>query len=300
VGDEPEDIAIQLEWMRWVRAEMRRRTKLVRDLSLEENPEKGKVTSVLATRSPKKFGPIVVCVDECQVWFEELEDKAVKEEFTAICRDLIKRGPALGIIVLFATQKPDAKSIPTAIADNASARVCFKVNGQVSNDQVLGTSSYQNGIRATQFGFEDKGVAYYRGEGADALIVRSVHGLDATASDKVADRARAMRLAAGLLTGDAAEENVLDAMQVDLLEDVREVMDTEGYKRLGLTGLRERLALLRETFYGTWDNDTLGGALRGKEVPVEPVHCPVEKRTVKGIKRERVDLRPVPEADEPA
>jgi len=183
VGDEPEDVAIQLEWMRWVRAEMRRRTKLVRELTLEENPEKGKVTSALATRSPAKFGPIVVCVDECQVWFEEFDEallpadggeamkgQAVREEFTAICRDLIKRGPALGVIVLFATQKPDAKSIPTAIADNASCRVCFKVNGQVSNDQVLGTSSYQVGIRATQFGFEDKGVAYFRGEGADALI----------------------------------------------------------------------------------------------------------------------------------
>lgn len=298
VGDEPEDIAIQLDWMRWVRAEMRRRTRLVRELTLEQNPEKGKVTGALATRAPAQFGPIVVCVDECQVWFEELEDKTVKEEFTAICRDLIKRGPALGIIVLFATQKPDAKSIPTAIADNASARVCFKVNGQVSNDQVLGTSSYQNGLRATQFGFEDKGVAYYRGEGADALIVRTVHGLDASAAERLAGKARALRMAAGLLTGDAAEEVTEPAVEVDLLDDVREVMDAEGGRaRMGLTALRERLALLREHHYGEWTNDALGSALRARGVVVESVHCPVEGRSVKGLKRERLTVHPVPEED---
>lgn len=287
VGDEAEDIEIQLEWMRWVRAEMRRRTKLVRELTLEENPEKGKVTSALATRAPRQFGPIVVCVDECQVWFEEIEDKEVREEFTAICRDLVKRGPALGIITLFATQKPDAKSIPTAIADNASARLCFKVNGQVSNDQVLGTSSHQNGIRATQFAFEDKGVAYFKGEGADALIVRTVFGLDAVTSEKLAAKVRALRQQAGLLTGDAAGEEQPAAIRVDLLDDVREVMDADGgRRRMGLTAIRERLALRRADYYGPWDNDTLGAALRARGVTPETVHCPVEKRTAKGVKRE--------------
>lgn len=295
VGDEPEDIAIQLDWVRWVRAEMRRRAKLVRELTLEENPEKGKVTSALASANPGKFGPIVVCVDECQVWFEH-DDKAIREEFTAICTDLVKRGPALGIIPFFATQKPDAKSIPTAIADNAVCRLCFKVGGQVSNDQVLGTSSYRQGIRATQFGFADKGVAYFKGEGADALIVRSVFGLDATTADKLAAKIRARRIAMGRLTGDAAEETE-PAVEVDLIADVREVMDAEGGRsRMGLTAIRERLALLRESLYGSWDNDTLGSALRGHGVPVEPVHCPVEGRTAKGIKRERLDVREAPEA----
>lgn len=314
VGDEPEDVEQQLEAMRWVKAEMRRRTKLVRELTLEENPERGKVTAALATLSPAKFGPIVVCVDECQVWFQEFSEalpgatadakdpgKAVREEFIAICRDLVKRGPALGIICLFATQKPSAKSIPSDIADNASARLAFKVNGQISNDQILGTSSYQAGLRATQFGFEDKGVAYYRGEGADALIVRTVHGLDATVADELADKARAMRVAAGLLTGAAANEEMEEAVKVDLLDDVREVMDAEGGRaRMGLTAIRERLALLRERHYGDWTNEALGSALRGMGVTAESVHCPVEGRSVKGLKRERLDVHPIPKDDESA
>ncbi|MDQ4032993.1 MAG: hypothetical protein M3332_12295, partial [Actinomycetota bacterium] len=96
--------------------------------------------------------PVFVGVDECQVWFEH-PDKTTREEFIAVCADLVKRGPALGIICYFATQKPSAKSIPTDIADNASTRLCFKVNSQVANDQVLSTSSYQNGIRTTLFAF---------------------------------------------------------------------------------------------------------------------------------------------------
>lgn len=292
VGDEPEDIEIQLEWMRWVRAEMRRRTKLVRELTLEENPEKGKVTSVLATRSPKTYGPIVVCIDECQVWFEEQAEKAVRDEFIGICRDLIKRGPALGIVVMFATQKPDAKSIPSAIADNASARVCFKVNGQISNDQVLGTSSYNQGIRATQFGFEDKGVAYYRGEGADALIVRSVNGLDATAADKVADRARALRIAASLLTGEAAgEEQEQQEPQADLREDARFVLDSpeHGGRSMSLAGLCERLDLLRPGIWGHLDVDALGAALRAAGVTPASVYCADMRRSAQGVKREWLD-----------
>ena len=63
-------------------------------------------------------------------------------------------------------------------------------------------------------------------------------------------------------------------------------MELEGGRTgMGLTAIRERLTLLRPTFFGTWDNDTLGSALRGHSVPIEPVHCPAEGRTVKGVKR---------------
>ena len=82
-----------------------------------------------------------------------------------IATDLAKRGPALGIIIMLATQRPDAKSIPTGISANAVLRMCLKVMGQIENDMVLGTSQYKRGIRATMFGFEDKGVFYFAGEG---------------------------------------------------------------------------------------------------------------------------------------
>ena len=119
----------------------------------------------------------------CQRWFEH-DDAAVKGELISICTGLVKRGPAAGIMAYFATQKPDAKAIPTGIADNAIIRVCLKVFGFRSNDQVLGTGAYKAGINATMFAFEDKGICYFKGEGADAQIARSVFGLDAIAAGK--------------------------------------------------------------------------------------------------------------------
>ena len=47
-------------------------------------------------------------------------------EFEEICTDLVKRGPALGIFLLLATQRPDAKAIPTGISANAVLRMCLK------------------------------------------------------------------------------------------------------------------------------------------------------------------------------
>ena len=204
----------------------------------------------------------------------------------------MKRGPALGIICYFATQKPSAKSIPTDIADNASVRLCFKVNGQVANDQVLGTSSYQAGLRATQFAFEDKGIAYLRSDGADAQIVRSVAGLDAPASEKVALRARHARQTAGLLTGQAAGEVMeAEAEQVALLDDVRQVVASGAV--MHLTDLVAGLAALRPALYGSLDVRGLGSQLRGAGVDVQTVYDPSkprERSTAKGVRREWLDV----------
>ena len=290
VGDEDEDVEKQLTAMRELREEMRRRARVIRSLPHEECPD-NKVTDVLANRRDLNLGPVVVGVDECQVWFQH-DDKEVREEFIKLCADLVKRGPALGIICYFATQKPSAKSIPTDIADNASVRLCFKVNGQVANDQVLGTSSYQAGLRATQFAFEDKGIAYLRSDGADAQIVRSVAGLDAPASEKVALRARHARQTAGLLTGQAAGEVMeAEAEQVALLDDVRQVVASGAV--MHLTDLVAGLAALRPALYGSLDVRGLGSQLRGAGVQVANVHDaskPRERSTAKGVRREWLDV----------
>ena len=97
---------------------------------------------------------IVIGIDECQVWFEHGE---YGDELREICTDLVKRGPALGITLLLATQRPDTNAIPTDISANLSIRYCLKVMGQTENDMVLGTSQYKNGIRATTFAWSDKG-----------------------------------------------------------------------------------------------------------------------------------------------
>lgn len=140
-GDEDADIEYALADLRDVREELRRRAKMIRSLPRDICPE-SKVTSELANKPKLGLHPIVIGVDECQVWFEHPKHGA---EFEEICTDLVKRGPATGIVLLLATQRPDAKALPTGISANASARFCLKVMGQLENDMVLGTSSYKRG-----------------------------------------------------------------------------------------------------------------------------------------------------------
>lgn len=159
-GDEDEDIAYGLAAMREVRAELRRRTKVIRELPRDLCPE-NKVTPDLASTKRLGLQPIVIGVDECQVWFEHPK---YGDEFEEICTDLIKRGPAAGITLILATQRPDAKSLPTGISANAVLRFCLKVMGHTENDMVLGTSMHKSGIKATMFSRRDRGIGYLAGE----------------------------------------------------------------------------------------------------------------------------------------
>lgn len=290
VGDEPEDVAAQLDAMRGVRAELRRRARVIRDLPREECPE-SKVTSALANRPELGLEPIVVGVDETQVLFQD-QPKAIREEFVAIFTDLVKRGPALGIIVLLATQNVTKDTIPTAISTNAVIRFCLKVFGYQANDQVLGTGAYKAGVDATMFAPEDKGIGYLRADGAEAQITRSVHGLDAVAAEKVALRARAMRSAAGRLSGYAAGEAMeSEAEQVVLLDDVRQVL--AGAEAMHSEDVVAGLAHLRPQLYGGLDVRSLGSQLRAAGVNVEQVYVsdkPRELASRKGVRREWLDV----------
>jgi S-DNA-T family DNA segregation ATPase FtsK/SpoIIIE len=76
--------------------------------------------------------------------------------------------------------------------------------GQVENDMILGTSAYKNGIRATTFRPEiDAGIGYLLGAGPAPQVVRTFY-LDMAATERAATRARALRQAAGTITGHAS------------------------------------------------------------------------------------------------
>ncbi|MFF0723630.1 cell division protein FtsK [Streptomyces sp. NPDC004134] len=257
-GEEPEDIAYGIAAMRELQGELRRRAKVIRSLPRDVCPE-SKVTSELASKRSLGLHPIVIGVDECQVWFEHHKHGA---EFKEICTDLVKRGPALGIVLLLSTQRPDKDSIPTAISANASARWCLKVMGQVENDMVLGTGAYKRGVRASMFAWGDKGVCYFLGEGADARIVRSAN-IDALQADEISLRARAARERAGTLAGHAlGEQPEADpASSYDLLSDLTAAIPAAKPK-LWNESVLARLADLRPEVYGEWTTDQLTAALR--------------------------------------
>lgn len=292
-GDEPDEIAEQLAAVRAIREEMRRRARFLRDLPRDENPE-SKVTSELADRYPH-LAPILILVDEVQV-YSEYADKKIREEFVALFTDIVKRGRSAAIIPVFCTQKPDASALPSAIASNCSIRLCFRVNDWKSNDQVLGTGMHSTGIKATLFAATDKGLAWLKGDGGDPMVVRTAFGLDAVRSEELMMTARSLREGRGLLTGQAAGEDAAnEAVQVDLLADVRDVMDHPPVPRMHLAHVLERLVLLRPSTWGHLDVDALGGMLRQAGVPVGQVK--VGGRNTSGVRRESLNIAATSDED---
>jgi S-DNA-T family DNA segregation ATPase FtsK/SpoIIIE len=266
-GDEPEDIEYAIEDMRGLRREMRRRTKVIRELG-EKDPVRcpeNRVTPELAADKRLGLHPLVIAADECQVWFEH---PVHKDEFETICTDLVKRGPALGILIMLATQRPDARSIPTGISANAVLRICLKVQGQTENDMVLGTSQYKAGIRATMFSFDDKGVAYFAGEGTTPRIIRG-QGFDLPASKQIAARARALREHAGRITGYALGQDQDGGQARRLLDDVLTVFGEA--KALWCSTIAERLAGSFAEAYADITQDAVASQLRNLEVNVRGV-----------------------------
>lgn len=258
VGEEDETIQYALGDFRALREELRRRTKVIRSLPRDICPE-SKVTSALADKRSLGLHPIVIAVDECQVLFEHADHG---KEFEEIATDLVKRGPATGIVLLLATQRPDAKSLPTGISANAGARWCLKVMGQTENDMVLGTSSYKRGVRATMFAWGDKGLHYFVGEGADARIVSATF-VDAPGAEAIAARARTVREKAGLLSGYALGETPEQATgpAYDLLADVAAVV-SEKEERVWNERIAARLAELRPDIYDGWKGENVTSALK--------------------------------------
>lgn len=201
-GDDTEDIEAAAHDLRAVKAEMRARYAKLKALGPDVCPE-AKVTDDLASDKALNLHPIFIAVDECQLMFEHPNHG---KELEALATDLVKRGPAVGIMVWFATQRPDAKAIPPGLRDNAILRFCLKVIGHQANDMVLGTGAYKAGYQATAFGRHDRGIALMAGETDDPRIVRAAYVDNAQAED-IAKRARAVRLSAGRLTGLAAGQD---------------------------------------------------------------------------------------------
>lgn len=280
-GDEPEDIDALLADLRAVQADMRRRYKTMRDLPREVCPD-AKVTDDLAGRRGLGLHPVVVGIDECQVMFEHPKHG---KDFDALVTDLVKRGPAVGISVIVATQRPDAKSLPSGIRANAILRFCLRVTSQVECDMVLGTSAYKSGLRPTMFTRRDLGVGYLVGDGDDPVIVRAAY-VDTPTADVIAARARAEREHRGMLTGAAAGDEPELTPAPGILDDVAAIWP-EGRARAGYDELAD---LLADAGHDTTP-EAVSAALRGVGVPSVQVNRRINGKATntRGAARRDID-----------
>jgi S-DNA-T family DNA segregation ATPase FtsK/SpoIIIE len=201
-GIDDEAIGYAAESLQLLRREVEQRAPRIKALDPKLCPER-KVTREIASRKSLKLRPIIAFFDEVQNVFSHPKHGKQAGE---TAEWLIKVAPATGIVLVLATQRPDAASLPTGVTANVSYRFCLKVMGHTENDMILGTSAHKNGIRATTFRQGvDLGMGYLIGE--DPAQVCRTYYLDTGAAKVAVARARAARERAGTLTGYAAGED---------------------------------------------------------------------------------------------
>jgi DNA segregation ATPase FtsK/SpoIIIE, S-DNA-T family len=245
--------------LRDLREQCSRRAAAIKQLPKHLCPE-NKVTPQLASNPHLGLRPLVVAIDECQELFTHPD---LGKEAGDLAERIIKLGRALGIMLLLATQRPDARSLPTGVSANVGTRFCLRVMGQLENDMILGTSAYKSGVRATMFTARDKGVGYLVGGPDPDQQITRVFYVDNPATERVIARARAARHAAGTLTGHAAGQSPeAPAHRSDtLLADILAVIPP-GEAKVWSETVLERLAALRPEVYGGLTRDQLTAALK--------------------------------------
>jgi S-DNA-T family DNA segregation ATPase FtsK/SpoIIIE len=259
--------------------ELVKRAAKIRALPKDECPD-SKITPALAGKKSLGLHPLVFAIDEAQEAFSHPDfGKLFEQHATAV----IKRGPALGIILVLATQRPDAKSLPTGVTSNVALRFCLRVMDQTANDMVLGTSAYKTGVRATLMTVNDKGCGYLVGA-ADVAQVTKTYNVNGPAAVRIADRARTMREQAGRLTGYALGET--DAAEArSFAGDVLSVFGADA--RLWCVTIAARLAELVPGVYADITQEAVASQLRSLKVTVKDVR-ETGKPPRKGCEREAV------------
>ena len=265
-GLDDEAIAYVAASARMLRAELDRRSAVFKTLPREARPD-GKLTRDLAEQRRLRLRPILATFDEIQnatmhpVYGGQIVDDLAYVE---------RMGRAYGIMLVLATQRPDAETLPPKIRDLAIVKFCLKVPDQPSNDMILGTGAYRAGYRASEFRPKiDAGLGWFKGEG-DPQAVRTYY-LDLNDTAKIAARARAMREAAGVLSGYALGETSTQEAR-SFAADVLTVF--AGANALWCETIAARLRAHLPEIYADITQEAVASQLRGLGIDVRNVREP--------------------------
>ncbi len=230
--------------------------------------------------------PIVIVVDEAQNLFghPEMGDRAAD-----LAEKIVKVGPALGIIAILATQKPNAKSLPTGVRSIIMMRLALRVADQDTNDMILGTGHYKRGNNAMRFSRKDMGCGLLLGEEDEPQILRTFY-IDTPTADRITERALELRREAGTVTGVAAGELEAIAPATGLPEHLAAAW-TPGEAAMWLEVLLPRIADAHPELYADWSTVDLGNACRAAGIARKDIGrgSGANKRTRRGIDRQALE-----------
>lgn len=255
MGAEDDAITALKAMLKELIREMERRFALFRTLPTSICPE-GKLTKAIVEKYQLPF--IFVTVDELQEYFTALDKDERDDVVNDLCR-IARRGPAAGFISNFASQRPDAESVPPKLREIVTLRYSTQVVDRISSDMVLGKGKAAQGADASVLSEEHKGVGVLVTGPASFTTVKA-DLLDGPAFAAICAKGRVLRQAVGQLSGDATGDltAVADEQGVTIpgvLSDVLEVM--RHSVRMFTTDLLAGLVNLDEDTYGDWDAEKL-------------------------------------------
>jgi S-DNA-T family DNA segregation ATPase FtsK/SpoIIIE len=215
-GDESEHVRMLIGWLVELISEVQDRYRRMRGLDDSICPE-SKVTPAMS-RDPSLNMPITaIFIDEVQVPLEDRSPVTVEgKKLTAgeyvgeLLTWLAKKGPAAGIVLVLATQRPDSKTIPSGLRAVLGSRFALRVMDWRDSNIILGEQMNTRGYDSSRLLASHKGVGILRPDGDSeaggdvlAVMVRTYY-MPNVDWQTICQRGRALREAEGTLTGHAA------------------------------------------------------------------------------------------------
>ncbi|NUT23817.1 MAG: cell division protein FtsK [Hamadaea sp.] len=124
------------------------------------------------------FSAILIVIDEIAYFSATVGSKTEQDMFSALLRDLVARGRAVGIIVLAATQRPSSDIIPTSLRDLFAWRFCGRTSNDSSSDIVLGHGWASKGYTANSLDPTNQGSGLLIAEGGTPKLVKAAYLTD--------------------------------------------------------------------------------------------------------------------------
>ncbi|MFG2307651.1 cell division protein FtsK [Streptomyces sp. NPDC048566] len=286
LGAEEDAITAFRALLKELLAEMERRFSILRSLPTSICPE-GKLTPEIVKRYNMPF--ILFTVDELQEAFLAVDDQEREEIINDMAR-IARRGPAAGFISNYASQRPDAKSVPTKLREIITIRYSTQVTDQTSSDMVLGKGKAAQGADASVLSEEHKGVGVLV-TGPASFVTVKADMLETAAFNSMCAKGRTLREQAGQLTGDAASDPaaLAEASGVTIspvLSDCLAVM--RHSPKMHTVDILARLENLDED-YGDWDAERLAKALEAAGVKRTTKQVNIGGKNLAGYRREDLE-----------
>jgi S-DNA-T family DNA segregation ATPase FtsK/SpoIIIE len=218
-GDEAEHVLMLVDWLVELIAEVQGRYRRMRDLDDLTCPE-SKVTPDMSRDKALNMPITAIFIDEVQVPLEDRTPVDVQgKKLTAgeyvgeLLTWLAKKGPAAGIVLVLATQRPDSKTIPSGLRAVLGSRFALRVMDWRDSNIVLGEQMNTRGFDSSRLLASHKGVGILRPDGDTAagadVLAMTVRTYYMPNEDwrMICEQGRALREAAGTLTGHAVGQD---------------------------------------------------------------------------------------------